>query len=156
MAAKSFWGCEREKLAKIGATQAPHSFKKIGIGILIFLFISLFFIKFLIADSDIDSSQLKIVFQYGILAALLMIVVAKEKIEDELVIKLRMQAYTLAFIFGVIYAIVLPFVDYGVDIFFTEKEPMLKELGNFQVLWMLLSVQIASFLLLKRLHSEKE
>ena len=50
-----------------------------------------------------------------VLVFMLLISISKEKIEDEMISKLRVQAYSFAFMTGVIYALYMPIIDFLVD-----------------------------------------
>ena len=78
--------------------------------------------------------------------------ISKEALEDEFITELRMQSYKFAFTLGVIYTLVLPFVDYLGDAVFSPEHAMFKDVGDFQVLWLLLGMQIFYFEYLKRLY----
>ncbi len=81
-----------------------------------------------------------------------MISISKSKIEDELIINLSMQSFTFAFIFGIAYALTLPFIDYFIDTIFNIEKAGIKDSSDFQILWMLLSIQVFYFEFLKRIH----
>ena len=147
MEIKSFWDCERKSLREMSKYQIPNRFKKIGVGLAIFSFISL-----LINSFSINTLEFREIAKYGMLIGMLLISISKEKIEDELITKLRMQSYTFAFIIGVIYSLILPFIDYFFDVIFKTDEAIIKDMGDFQILWILLSVQIFYFEILKKLH----
>lgn len=150
MIIKSFTDCEQKRMEKLKNLQLPHSYKKIGFGIFIFSFIA-----FLIVVFTFNSLEAKIITKYGILLGLLITSISKEKIEDELIIELRMQSYTFAFVIGVIYALGMPFFDYLFDFIFQNDKAIFKDMGDFQILWMLLFVQVFYFAKLKRSHNEK-
>lgn len=147
MTTKSFLACEQKKLRPMKKYQLPHSFKKIGIAITICSFLAMFLNKF-----TFDQPEYRLIAKYGLLVGLLLVSISKEKIEDELVIKIRMESYTFAFVVGVAYALFLPFVDYMIDAFFRAKEASLDEMGDFEILWILLSFQVLCFEYLKKLH----
>lgn len=147
MTTKSFIDCERNRLEKLGRYQLPNVFRKIGFVLFALFFAALIFNK-LITDQEV----VRVMVKYGILIGLLLVSVSKEKIEDELVIKLRMQSYAFAFIAGVFFSLALPFVDYVFDFIMQESEPMFNALSDWSILWFLLSVQVFYFELLKRLH----
>jgi hypothetical protein len=92
----------------------PNYFKKIGAGIILseaIIFISgvLFF-----KDSKLfeDYRQIiQIISVDFIIASLLLYSLAKDKIEDELKLLLRMQSLAFAFIFGVMYVIIQPLAN---------------------------------------------
>lgn len=139
---------ERKGLEKMKKLQLPHKYKKIGLGIFIIFFVSLFVNAFLI-----HNPELKIGSKFGLLIGLLIMSVSKEKIEDELVANLRMQSYAFAFITGVFYALALPFVDYLFNMAFSNPGAVVKDMGDFNILWMLLFVQVFYFHYLKRMHA---
>ena len=57
-----------------------------------------------------------------LLFSLLLLAVSKDKIEDEMTIKLRMQAFASSFIFGVVFVIIMPYINYLFDgEFFVNK-----------------------------------
>ena len=84
-----------------------------------------------------------------LLVSMLLISLAKEKVEDEYIDSLRSQSYRFAFIVVIIYSLVQPLVNYGVGILFDETET-LKGFDYFQVLFFMLVVQILVFYKLKR------
>ena len=147
MTVKSFLDCEREKMLKLNNLQLPHQFRKVGIILFVISIISL-----IIAALSVDSLLVKQIAKYGMLIALLIISISKEKIEDELSIKLRMQSYTFSFICGILYALVLPFVNYLFDFVLSAENPNIEGLGDFSILWILLTVQVLFFESLKRFH----
>ncbi|WP_232225381.1 hypothetical protein [Christiangramia salexigens] len=128
--------------------QLPNSFKKIGALIFIAAFIAMFIVAFTANDPI-----LKGVTKYGVLFGLLLVSISKEKIEDEFIVKLRMQSYAFAFIIGVLYALAMPFIDYMVDLIFQSDKAEIKEIGDFEILWMLLFIQVFYFHMLKRFLS---
>lgn len=147
MRTKSFIESERNSLEKLSKYQLPNVFRKIG-----YLIFGIFFIALFLGKFFIDGLEIGIVLKYGMLIGLLLVSISKEKIEDELVTKLRMQSYAFAFISGVFFSLVLPLVDYLFDIIFDNGEPMFDALSDWSILWFLLSVQVFYFELLKRLH----
>ncbi len=127
--------------------QLPYHFKKIGIGIAIMSFILLLANKF-----AIEMEAVRTFGKYGMLIGMLLISISREKIEDELVTKLRMQSFAFAFIFGVMYALALPILDYALDYSFKDGEAIFKGMGDFSILWILLCIQVFYFEYLKRMH----
>ncbi len=147
MTKKSFFDCERKSLENLKKYQFPNYFKKIGIVLFIFSFLLIFVNKFFIGYSEVN-----LVVKYGMLIGLLFVSVAKEKIEDELIINLKMQSYTFAFIAGVVYSLILPLIYFIQDIIFQSEKALLKDIGDFQILWFLLFVQIIYYEYLKKLY----
>lgn len=91
----------------------PNYFKKIAF-VLLVISISLLVLK-LTKILFVDKSIFKIISINILLIALLMFALAKDKVEDELTLKLRSQAYSLTFLYGVIFTIfssILNFVAY--------------------------------------------
>jgi hypothetical protein len=74
----------------------------------------------------------------------------KDKEEDEMTTQLRMQSYAWAFITGVIYALVMPYVEFGVGSILNEGEETIGTLGDFRILVFMLLVQLMSYHVLKR------
>ncbi len=137
---------ERKSLKKLTKFQFPNYFKKIGFTLAIISFTVIILNKF-----AIDNAVIKSIAKYGMLVGLLLVSVSREKIEDELVIRLRMESFTFAFIAGVVYALLIPMIDYTVD-FLIKAEAIFKDTGDFQILWMLLVCQICYFELLKKVR----
>ncbi|MFD2567591.1 hypothetical protein [Pseudotenacibaculum haliotis] len=141
---ESFCESERKRLDKMNKFQLAHRFKRIGWVIVIIAFV------LMIAKKFVDEpSWVKPVLTNLMIVGFLLISLAKEKVEDELIDKLRAQSYRLAFILGVVYSLVQPYVEYGVDYLFNQEKA---EMGfsYFQVLIFMLLVQIMFFTNLKR------
>ena len=143
----SFLQCEEERLKKFKNYQLPHHFKKIGVAITVLGLLALLINKF-----TLEQNALKIAAKYGMLLGLLIVSISKEKLEDELIINLRMQSFSVAFICGVAFALILPATGFLIDYFFELREPQFKNIGDFSILWMLLSIQVFYFELLKRIR----
>ena len=147
MATKSFLECERRSLGKMKKYQLPNKFRKVGIGIFIILFIAMFVFAF-----TSENSELKQITKYGVLIGLLITSISKEKVEDELVKNLRMQSYTFAFIFAVFITITNPLFSFIVNQFTDKQQDSFSGVGDWQILWLLLSIQFFYFEYLKRMH----
>lgn len=143
----SFLECERKSLERMKRFHLPNAFKKIGIVLAIFSFILLFANAFLW-----DTIELRWLAKYGLLGGMLLISISKDKIEDELITKLRMQSYTFAFIAVVLFTLAQPFINYLVDFIVQDEGAVFKDMGDFQILWFLLSVQVFYFMYLKKLY----
>lgn len=144
---KSIMECESRSLEKMKKYQLPNSFKKIGIIILILSFSALILNKL-----SLDHFNIKMAGKYGMLIGLLITSISKEKIEDELVSNLRMQSYAFAFITGVFLTLTNPLFAYIVNFFFEKQQAVFKGVGDWQILWILLSVQVFYFEFLRRMH----
>lgn len=139
----TFCEAERNRLDKMNKFQLPHKYKKIGWSIVIIAFL------LMIAKKFFDEPEwVKPVLRNLMIVGMLLISLSKEKIEDELIQNVRSQSYRLAFIWGVIYALVLPYIDLGVDYIMNVKTPTLN-FDYFQIILSMLLVQILFFYTIK-------
>ena len=142
--------CEAEyrRLKKIQNYQylLPNHYKKVGIVLLIASLITLLTRKYLFEDVELVQE----IGKKGMLLALLLITLSKELIEDELIIKLRGQAFAVAFIAGVIYALIQPLINYLVAMIIRPEKAIYGELGDFIVLWFMLVIYLTFFYMFKR------
>ena len=147
MKVKKIIECERNRLEAYSKFQLPNTFKKVGIIVLTLSILTLIGFRFIEGESEILRDLVK----KGVLVGLLLISISKDKEEDELTIKLRGQSYVKAFVFGVFYALIQPYVTYGFALLLgkANKESFL-ELGDFQLLFFMLIIQILFYQLLKR------
>lgn len=148
MNVKSFMECERKSLEKMRRYQLSNKFKKIGIGIIIISVVA-----FIVNKLSIENIDLKLTSKYGILIGLLLISISKEKIEDELIKSLRMQSYTFAFIAGVIITLLTnPIFNYIANLISEKQQGSFEGVGDWEILWILLSIQVFYFEFLKRMN----
>ncbi len=145
MSNKSFMECERTKLERWSQFQLANNWKTIGATICLLTLLTLIGIKFI----DTEPSWLRDVLKRVLLVGLLIVVLSKEKVEDEMLQSLRAKAFTLAFIFGVLYSLVQPLADYVVHNYIYEASKE-NTFSYFQVLSFMLLVQIMFFEVLKR------
>jgi hypothetical protein len=119
------------------------------VGIVIVLIsIVLFFIRAFALEGD--TQWLRLLLQKTLLIGMLVMSLSKDKIEDEMTISLRAQSYAIAFIVGVIYALVMPYVEFGVSNVVNSGGEAFKELGDFQILLFMLMIQLMFYHTLKR------
>jgi hypothetical protein len=138
---------EQKALQKIINFRLPRKFMAIGILLAMGSIVMMFFRAFAM---DGEQLILKEVLKKTLLVGMLIMSVTTDKEEDELTIKLRMQSYAWAFVIGVVYALVMPFVEFGVDSVVSENGDSIKDLGDFQVLLFMLMVQLMCYHTLKR------
>mgnify|MGYP003640784913 FL=1 len=144
MSKESLCAAERRRLEKLNKFQLPNSFKKIG------LISSIVIFSLLIAKKYVyDPEWLKPILLGLLLLSMLLISLAKEKVEDEFIDSLRSQSYRFAFIIVILYSLVQPIVNYGVGILFDKTEKF-EGFDYFQVLFFMLVVQLMVFYKLKR------
>lgn len=146
---KSFCESERKQLETFNQFQFPSYIKQIGFGLLIFSFIVLFSIPIF----SLENVILKSISKNGILFSMLLIVMSKDKIEDEMTNQLRLQSYKLAFLAGVIYTLVQPYIIFAIGFFIKpEKEIQFEEIQMFPILFFFLAMQILFFYVLKKIR----
>lgn len=97
-----------------------------------------------------DTEWLKLLVQKTLLIGLLIMSISKDKEEDEMTITLRSQSYAVAFVIGVVYALLMPYVEFGVGSVVKSNTAELKNLGDFQVLLFMLMIQLLFYHNLKR------
>ena len=139
--------CERQRFNKIINFRLPHKFMAIGIAIVVVSIITMFVRAFLMEG---DSEWLKLLCQKALLIGMLIMSVSKDKVEDEMTTTLRSQSYAIAFVIGVVYALVMPYVEFGVSNVVNSGGEALKDLGDFQVLLFMLMIQLLFYHNLKR------
>ncbi|MEN8880133.1 MAG: hypothetical protein ABF311_08170 [Polaribacter sp.] len=126
--------------------QLQHKYKKVG------YIISFSAFALMIAKKFIDEPNwVKPVLSGILLVGMLLISLAKEKLEDEYLESLRSQSYRIAFILVILYALIQPFINFGVGLLFDESEK-LEGLNYFQILFYMLVVQLMVFWQLKRMN----
>ncbi len=146
MTLKNIVECEKNQLSRIQNYRLPIYFKYIGVVLFVISFLSIMSRVFI----DDQSELVKDLAKKGFLVGMLLISISKDKEEDELTMKLRSQSYALAFVIGVIYALIMPYVDYSVSNVLKPEGETLKNLGDFQILIFMLMVQLMFYYVLKR------
>lgn len=137
---------EFKSLQKVLKFRLPHVFKKVGV-ISFILSISCY----LIGASDLfESELLKLIGQKLMLLSLLTYALSKEIVEDEFIFQIRSQSFSLAFVFGVMYSIYQPIVNYFVYDIINKAPAEYSNIGEFEVLMFMLMVYVGIFKLLKR------
>ena len=140
--------CERTRIERMINFQLPNRFIKIGIGIFIVTFVSFFVLKLISLNSDFT----KLILRSIMLISLLVISVSKDKEEDEMVKLIRVQSYALAFVIGVLFAVIQPVINYLVGLVVSTDKTIYTNLGDFQVLIFMLLIQLNFFYFLKRMR----
>lgn len=139
--------CERSKFYKLINFRLPHQFMAIGIAVILLSIIMMFVRAFAM---DGETEWLKLLLQKVLLVGMLIMSLSKDKIEDEMTLTLRSQSYAIAFVVGVIYALVMPYVEFGVSNVVNSGGESFKNLGDFQVLLFMLMIQLMFYHNLKR------
>jgi hypothetical protein len=143
--------CERQQTEKIKKfIFLPNYFKIVGLFITIIGFISKIIFSYFQNDNETISFITGNIVENLILVAMLMIILSKEKIEDELIEKLRNQAFMFAFLTGVLFTIFQPYITYFVSLIVKSGKANIERLDDFIILWFMLVVYIFHFHLLKK------
>ena len=143
---KSISDCEQKKMSKLINYKLPNKYKKLGwagfvLSIVVLLSTKLF---------DNDSTVLVEILKRLMLVFLMVVVLSKEKVEDEMIKTIRAQAFSMAFIAGVVYTLVQPIINFIVGSILNKDMFLFEELGDFQVLWFLLIIYLVVFNKLKK------
>ncbi len=87
----------------------PYYFRGIAFGILTlsFTFVGLTLLDIISLGKEIES----LIFQELFLVGLLLLVITKGRVEDELTLRLRLKSFAAAFIFGVVSVVVDPLTN---------------------------------------------
>jgi hypothetical protein len=143
-----------EKINKITGYQLPNKFKIVGL-VLFIVSILAIVSSIKIYFTEVRWQELfERIAQTGMVLGLLMISISKEKIEDELVAKLRMQSYNYAVIGTVVFYLIIGFVNYAI-IFVKSSASKMDGSTDIAVLGFLLTVQILTFRSLKKAYNEE-
>lgn len=143
---KKFIEHDRKMFQKLLKFRLPHLFLKIGLAVSL-LSIVLMFVRAFVMEGDTE--WFKLVLQKSLLIGMLLMSVSKDKEEDEMTQQLRAQSYMIAFIVGVIYALVMPYVEFGVSNAVNSGTEVYKDLGDFQILLFMLLIQLMFYHQLK-------
>ena len=144
---EKFVDCERNRFQKLIKFRLSHRFMSIGIAIVVLSILAMFLRAFVMEG---DTVWLKLLLQKTVIVGMLIMSLAKDKIEDEMTITLRAQSYAIAFVVGVLYALIMPYVEFGVSNVVHSGGEAFKDLGDFQVLLFMLMIQLMFYHFLKR------
>lgn len=148
MKIKNILECERDQLYKMMNYQLPNKFIWIGVWVFALSFISMIALKFF----DFNKDSVRMILQNVMLISLLVISVSKDKEEDEMLKLMRMQSYALAFIIGVLFAVFQPVFNHLVALIMNSKDSAYSVMGEFQVLFFMLLIQLIFFNYLKKMR----
>jgi hypothetical protein len=138
--------CERKRAQKFLNYKLPNFWKKIGwvgavVSLVAIMSTSLF---------DGDFELLKDILRKVVLAFLFVVVLAKEEVEDERIQNFRAQSFSFAFLGGVLYTLFQPVVNWVVFSILRPERAAYEDLGDFQILWLMLTVYLVFFYVLKK------
>ncbi|WP_299116369.1 hypothetical protein [uncultured Winogradskyella sp.] len=147
MNTESYMQKEQRALQKLINFRLPHRFMTIGIIICITTVFLMFLRETLFGE---ESLIIRDTLQKSLLIGMLIMSITRSREEDEMIVQLRMQSYAWAFITGVLYALIMPYVEFGVSSVVNGDNETFKNLGDFQVLLFMLMVQLMCYHVLKR------
>ncbi|MFB0948114.1 MAG: hypothetical protein ACI9V1_001540 [Spirosomataceae bacterium] len=143
---EQLYEAEKRRMDKMHL-QLPNIYKKVGIVVFTVSMLILLSTKFI--DGEIDT--FKMVLRQIVIASMLVIAISKEKIEDEMIMKIRHRAFTIAFIWTVIYVLVQPYINYGVALIVRPERAVYEEFGSFIIMWFMLAIYLLYFHVMKRI-----
>ncbi|MFT7298094.1 MAG: hypothetical protein ACI81S_001767 [Sphingobacteriales bacterium] len=151
MSIKSISQCEREErqLKRMLNFQFPKKMKLIGFfiagaGAVLFLLN-----KFI----PIEKETIKLISSIIFTSGLFLVTLSRDKDEDELIKSIRGQSYALAFMIGIIYLLIMPWVHYGADLVFNGAEKAVYEaISGFHVIMIMLTYHVMFFNYFKKLR----
>ena len=90
----------------------PNYYKKIGIGLILLTALIFIFLIIIRPTATQNTKELvKILLQSFFLIGLLIIAIARDRVENESIYFLRLKSMSMAFVFGVVYVIVNPLIS---------------------------------------------
>jgi len=123
----------------------PHKFKNIGW----VLVITALALGAIILFGDVYE-EAKVYVSKILLTGLLLVVISKEKQEDEYINKLRMRSYTIAFIWAVVYTLFQPLINFAAFKLVKPESASYEEIPAWMIVWTLLCFQILFFHVYKK------
>jgi len=143
---KSIQEYDRKSAQRLINFKLPNYWKKIGWFGFAILFLGLLSTKFFEGDLEI----LKEILKKASLAFLFIVVLSREKIEDERIQNMRSQSFSFTFLAAVLYTILQPLVNYLALAIFKPEKAEVVDLGDFVILWFMLVVYLMFFYVLKK------
>ena len=122
----------------------PNYFKKIGIVLIVLVIVVMFILKGLHYNFDAtQKGNIKIIAMTLINIGLAFIALAKDKIEDEMFVYLKLTSFYGTFIFGIVFTIIYPILDVVTN---DDIQPIPAQ----QLVTIMLFSHITSYFFLKR------
>ncbi len=149
MTIKDVLECEKKSFhdQMKGLKLLPNTYFKLGIIISVIAVILMIALKYI---GDLDTLRLGI--KNVLLLSLLTIAISRGKEEDELTLKLRAQAFALAFIWGVAYVAFQPILEIIANFILRQSEDVWEGVTAYEALFSMLLVQIGFYHMAKRLR----
>lgn len=142
---------EYSRINKILNFRLPHGFKKIGLIGAILIFVVLLSSKFIESNTLLQKDVLRTLVLFFLLLASL----SKDKLEDEYNRQIRFQSFVIAFVMATVYSILIPLIaiilDFAITKITGDGNVSFYEISAFEVLFIMLGIQLLCFETLKRL-----
>lgn len=136
--------CEQKRIQKLNGFQLPHLFKGVSLIALAISIIALIVFAFMGKDFDmVRNISFKLV-----LGSMLLFSLSREKVEDEMITKFRMQSYSFAIVSSILYALIQPYIILAIGNIL-ESATEFSEIDILVLIFFMLFVQILSFQMLK-------
>ena len=143
-----------EKIDKFTGYQLSNKFKIVGLVLFITSILSIITsLKLYMLDIKYHELFERIALSVSVIG-LLIISISREKIEDELIAKIRMQSYQYAGLGTVLFYLAIPFVHFIIELLLSDK-PTIEGSKDVSVLGVLLMMQILTFRKLKKAYNEE-
>lgn len=110
MESKFYTKSQRKQASEVGLL--PNKYKKVGIAVMLLAFVPAIVIK--VINFPLSPSNKEVVRLFtmnAFILGLLFIAWAKDKVEDELTVQIRLKAMSWAFLWAVLFVVIKPFVD---------------------------------------------
>ncbi len=125
----------------------PSCFFVIGI----VLFLLTLFSVIIAKARGVHVETIQVIATDVMLIGLLFCSLARDENEDEMTLPLRLKSFSLAFICGVVYALVIPYIEFGVDFIMSGRDAALEKVDVSPILIFMLGIRIMFFHTIKRL-----
>ena len=142
-----------DKINKFTGFQLPNKFKIVGLVLFITSILSVFTVTIYL-DNSKHLDFIQRLAWTGSVLGLLIISISKEKIEDELMSKIRMQSYNYTVIGTVLFYLAIPFINYLI-LFIFSSSPKMEGNKDIPLLSIMLIMQILTFRKLKKAYNEE-
>ena len=139
--------CKLEQDFKPKLKLLPNTFKRIGWTFAVLSFIGFLGVK-MMEVSDLEGAR--VILRQSLILSFFVIAISRDQIEDELIEKLRTYSFALAFILGVLYAFVQPYVNYALDLMLGSSGSVFEPLSSFGLLSFMLLIYLGFFESFKR------
>lgn len=137
---------EQKKIERLLHFKLPTYWKKIGWTLAIVSLVTIFSTKFVDGDFEFLKNALRRV----LLVSLFIVVLSKEKTEDERIQHIRAKAFSLTFLLTALYILFQPIANFIVATILGEEMSLFDDLGDFVILWMMLVVYLLFYTILKK------